>query len=89
MRSKKPGSVTSKIKDVEVLNISERGIWIYVGGKEYFLGTENYPWFRNATIAEICSLEILHGRHLHWPDLDVDLELDCLENPDKYPLEAK
>ena len=27
--------------------------------------------------------------HLCWPDLDIDLEIDNLENPDKYPLKSK
>ncbi|WP_420886735.1 DUF2442 domain-containing protein [Candidatus Kuenenia stuttgartensis] len=27
--------------------------------------------------------------HLHWPDLDIDLEIDSLENPEKYPLVYK
>jgi hypothetical protein len=26
---------------------------------------------------------------LYWPDLDVDLEIDNLENPEKYPLKSK
>jgi len=30
--------------------------------------------------------QLLHGYHLYWPDLDVDLEIDNLENPEKYPL---
>jgi hypothetical protein len=32
---------------------------------------------------------LIHGYHLHWPDLDVDLEIDNLENPEKYPLKSK
>jgi hypothetical protein len=31
----------------------------------------------------------LHGYHLYWPDLDVDLEIDNLKNPEKYPLKSK
>jgi hypothetical protein len=33
-------------------------------------------------------VQLNHNRHLHWPALDVDLCLDCLENPDRYPLIA-
>jgi hypothetical protein len=32
------------------------------------------------------NVRFLHGRHLHWPDLDVDLEVDALEHPERYPL---
>jgi hypothetical protein len=27
--------------------------------------------------------------HLHWPDLDVDLSVNSIEHPERYPLKAK
>lgn len=27
--------------------------------------------------------------HLYWPDLDVDLTLDSIEHPERYPLKAR
>ena len=83
MRSSKLGDDTSV---AEVTNISLHGIWLFVGEKEYFLSHEQFPWFRNARVAEILHVRLLHGHHLHWPDLDVDLELATLENPQQYPL---
>ena|ERR1035437_1181072 len=80
------GSVAEK---VEVQNISKFGVWLYVAGKEFFLPCERHPWFKDATVAEISNIEFLSGHHLHWPDLDVDLDLDSLEHPEKYPLTAK
>lgn len=77
------------ILEVEVLNISKHGIWLYVKGKEYFLPYQEYPWFKEAKVSEIYNLELLHGFHLYWPDLDVDLELESLEHPEKYPLVYK
>jgi len=50
------------------------------------LSHEEYPWFKNSKIAEIQNVELNHGNQLHWPDLDVDLELESLEDPEKYPL---
>lgn len=47
------------------------------------------PWFKEAKLAAIYNLKLLHGTHLHWPDLDVDLELDSLQQPGKYPLVYK
>jgi hypothetical protein len=26
--------------------------------------------------------------HLYWPDLDVDLSLDSIEHPERYPLKS-
>jgi hypothetical protein len=68
------------------LNISKHGIWLYVKDKEYFLPYKAYPWFKEAKVSEIHNIELIHGFHLYWPDLDVDLELECLEHPEKYPL---
>ncbi|MBI4862350.1 MAG: DUF2442 domain-containing protein [Candidatus Riflebacteria bacterium] len=55
---------------------------------EYFLPHEEYPWFRAARLEQILDVELIHEDHLHWPALDVDLTVDCLERPDRYPLVA-
>ena len=83
MTSPKPGSDTSA---VEVTNISAHGIWLLVGDKEYWLPFDKFPWFKEARVSEIVEVEFLHGYHLHWPKLDVDLELASLEDPDRFPL---
>ena len=74
---------------VSVENITPFGIWLFVKGKEYFLSYKDYPYFKDQTLKSIQNVQLLHGYHLHWPDLDVDLEIDNLENPEKYPLKSK
>ena len=71
---------------VEIQEISKHGIWIYVKGREYFLSYKDYPWFQEAKVSEVYKVQLLHGMHLYWPDLDVDLELEALQYPEKYPL---
>lgn len=71
---------------VSVENITPFGIWLYVKGKEYFLDYDHYPFFENENVKSIHNVQLLHDFHLHWPDLDVDLEIDNLEHPEKYPL---
>jgi hypothetical protein len=71
---------------VSVENITPFGIWLYVTGKEFFLSYEDYPYFLDQTLAAIQNVQLLHDIHLYWPELDVDLEIDNLENPEKYPL---
>jgi hypothetical protein len=56
---------------------------------EFFLPYEEFPWFRNATLAQIFNLQRPHPEHLHWPDLDVDLSLDSLRDPERFPLLAR
>jgi hypothetical protein len=70
----------------EVVQVSLHGIWLFVDGAEYFLPYEKFPWFKSATIASLHNVRFLHDSHLHWPDLDVDLELESLVRPDAYPL---
>ena len=85
MKSSKHGKLTS----ISVENITPFGIWMLVQNKEYFLSYDQYPYFKDQTLQAIQNVQLLHGAHLHWPDLDVDLEIDNLENPGKYPLKSK
>ena len=72
--------------EVEVTNISAHGIWVFVAETEYFLPYGKFPWFKDAKVSEILEVELLHGFHLHWPRLDVDLDVASLENPEQFPL---
>ena len=83
MKSKKNGKNTSK---VEVQNISSNGFWLFVKDKEYFLPFETYPWFKEAKISEIQNVRLHHKHHLSWPSLDIDLEIESIESPNKYPM---
>jgi hypothetical protein len=74
---------------VSVENITPFGIWIFVKEKEYFLSYKDYPYFKNQSLSSIQNVQLLHGYHLFWPELDVDLEIDNLENPQKYSLKSK
>ena len=58
MTSSTPGASTSP---VEIGNIDGHGLWLLVEGKEYFLPYEDFPWFRNATVAQIVKVEIILG----------------------------
>ena len=82
-------SKQSKLTSVEVLSVSPHGLWLYAAGREYLLTWKDHPWFAQARIAEIFHVQLLHGMHLHWPDLDVDLHLDSLEHPERFPLVSK
>ena len=86
MKSRKPGK---RISAPEVLNISTWGIWILVDDNEYFLSFEKFPWFRDATVAQIQRIDRPSVGHLVWPALDVDLELGCLVATERYTLTAK
>ena len=82
----KSSTVGKNTSEPEVVSISKHGFWLYVGGKEYFLSFKDFPWFKDATVTSVLKVELLHFEHLRWPDLDVDLELDAIKHPKKYPL---
>jgi hypothetical protein len=83
MKSSMPGTSTLK---VEVTNISSFGFWILLNEKEHFLSFTNFPWFKKATIDEICDVQALTDEHLFWKTMDIDLELSSIISPEKYPL---
>lgn len=85
MKSLKRGKGIS----ASVENITPFGIWLFVRDKEYFLSYKDYPYFKDQTLSSIQNVQLLHGYHLYWPELDVDLEIDNLENPQKYPLKSR
>ena len=74
---------------VSVENITPFGIWLFVNKKEFFLSYKEYPFFKNETLHSIQNVRLIQGYHLYWPELDVDLEIDNLENPEKYPLQFR
>ncbi len=86
MKSLKCGKNISR---PEVTNISEHGFWIFLNDREYFLAFEQFPWFRDVKVRQIANVELWHGDHLYWPELDVDLSINIIEHPEKYKLVAK
>ena len=83
MKSAALGKNTSA---VEVLGISKHGFWLHVEGEEHFLSFKLFPWFKDSKVASVLIVKLLHREHLYWPDLDVDLELESIRHPEKYPL---
>ncbi|MDE2814299.1 MAG: DUF2442 domain-containing protein [Gemmatimonadota bacterium] len=74
---------------VEVTNISTHGIWLLVGEREFFLSYEDFPWFKEVPIGSILRVEQPTPGHFYWPDLDVDLGIESIEQPERFPLKAK
>lgn len=75
--------------EVEVTNVSMHGIWLLAGERELFLPYEDFPWFKDAPIGKILHVEQPTPGHFYWPDLDVDLGLESIEHPERFPLKAQ
>lgn len=77
------------ILEVEVTNISRYGFRLLLNDKELFVPFSEFPWFRDATVAAILNVELMQAGHLYWPDLDVDLAVESIEHPERFPLVSK
>ena len=77
------------ISQVEVTNVSPHGFWLFVGEHELFVSFKHFPWFKDASIRQITRVELPSAHHLYWPDLDVDLAVDSLTHPERYPLTSQ
>jgi Protein of unknown function (DUF2442) len=77
------GSNTSA---VEVTNVSPHGFWLLLGAEEIFISFEQFPWFKDAPVGKLFHVERPTEHHLYWPELDVDLAVESLSHPERFPL---
>lgn len=83
MPSFRPGT---SISGNEVTAIEATGFWVLLEDREYFIPFADYPAFRDAPVRQIFNVRQLSPTQLHWPDLDVDIETEALEKPERFPL---
>jgi hypothetical protein len=86
MRSALPGK---NISEVEVTNVSRHGFWLLIDERELFLPFDKFPWFRDVPIGQLLKVKQPHPSHLYWPDLDVDLAVESIEFPERFPLVSR
>ena len=86
MKSALHGKPTS---DIEVTNVSSHGFWLFLDDRELFVAFEQFPWFREVSIRELVNVQHPHPHHLYWPDLHIDLAVESIEDPEKYPLVSR
>jgi hypothetical protein len=86
MTSAAPGTSTS---EVEVTNVSKHGFWLLIRDQEIFVPFAEFPWFRDVSIGHLLNVQLPSPHHLYWPDLDVDLAVDSLFHPERFPLVSR
>ena len=77
------------VSEAEVTNISKHGFWLLLDDRELFLPFEEFPWFSGASVEAILKVERPQPHHLYWPELDVDLTVESIEHPERYPHKAR
>ena len=85
------GNLNSNINSTlaSVLMINAQGIMISVAGNDYFLSYNRIPWMKDASIKSVLNVRMSGQNAIEWPDLDVDLEIESLKHPERYPLVIK
>ena len=72
-----------------VLMINSDGIMLNVCVKDYFLSYHRVPWMRDASISHVLDVRMSGRNAIEWPALDVDLEIESLQHPERFPLIIK
>ncbi len=78
-----------RTSETEITHISSHGVWLLSNGRELFLAYDDFPWFKDATVGKIIDVQEVSPGHFFWPQLDIDLSIESIENPEKFPLKAK
>jgi hypothetical protein len=73
----------------EITHISKHGFWVLLGDEELLLPFSEFPWFRRATVDQLCDVEWPTPDHLYWPQLDVDVSVESIRHPERFPLISK
>jgi len=81
-KSNEDGATTT---EVEVTSIGKHGFWINIQNREVFLVFAQFPWFADAAVRQILNVRMPSPDHLYRPDLDVDLSIESIEHPERFP----
>lgn len=74
---------------VEITHISSHGVWLLTPTEELFMPYEDFPWFKNQPVQAILRVEEPSPDHFYWPEIDVDLTVEMIKHPERFPLHAK
>lgn len=85
----KSSNALGESASVEVTHVSSSGVWLLAGDKEMFMSYEDFPWFKDVSVGKILNVEEPFPGHFYWPALDVDLTVEIIEHPERFPLKAK
>ncbi|OGW50554.1 MAG: hypothetical protein A2V62_05685 [Nitrospirae bacterium RBG_19FT_COMBO_58_9] len=85
----KSAALGKRTSAAEVTNISSHGFWLLLADEELFVPFKEFPWFKDASVSEILKVEWPQPQHLYWPDLDVDVAVESIRHPEKFPLISK
>jgi hypothetical protein len=75
--------------EIEVSLVFAKGFWLLLADEELFVAYADFPWFKQATVEQVTTVEQPSTDHLYWPLLDVDLSVASIRDPASFPLISK
>ncbi|WP_106829347.1 DUF2442 domain-containing protein [Parabacteroides pacaensis] len=69
--------------------INAQGIMLSVQGNDFFISYNRMPWLRNARISDVLNVRMCGHSAIEWETLGIDLEIESLKHPERYPLIMK
>ncbi len=82
-------NASTQSTSVSVLMINDKGLMLSVLGNDYFVSYNRLPWLRDARVSEVLNVQMSGRTAIEWPSLDIDLEIESLKHPERYPLIMK
>ena len=72
-----------------VLMIDAQGMMLSVLGQDSFVSYNRVPRLRDARVSSALNVLMVGPNAFERPELDVDLEIESLKHPERYPLVMK
>ena len=69
-----------------VLMIDAQGMMLSVQGQDSFVSYNRVLRLRDARVSSALNVRMAGPNAIEWPELDVDLEIESLKHPERYPL---
>jgi len=71
------------------VHISSHSVWLLTDQEELFMSYQDFPWFKNQPVNAIIEVEEVSQGHFYWSKIDIDLTVEMIKNPAKFPLVAR
>ena len=78
-----------EITHISSHGVSSHGVWLLTDQEELFMSYQNFPWFKNQPVNAIIEVEEVSRGHFYWSKIDVDLTVEMIKHPEKFPLVAR
>jgi len=74
---------------LKVVSITPTHIVLHINAEEFLVPFTRVPWFHNAKVEDVFDVRMNGDDEIRWDKLDIDLAVDSLKHPEKYPLVMK